>query len=154
LEDDPVFFRIIFVPLSLLMLANCAGQVDPAKYALAERDTSAQRIISNNRQLAKMDDDYDRLTRNAMRDVPTVDVGKPIADIGFSRKNTPEERIIRDAEKSDDGIRGHIVRAAVTDVQPADSSSSAKNAKFLETLANDDKENQLLKRKTNICRGC
>jgi hypothetical protein len=151
LKDDPVLFRIIFVPLSLLMLANCAGQVDPAKYALAERDSSAQPIISNNRQLAKMDGDYDRLTRNAMRDVPTVDVGKPIADI--SRKNIPEERIIRDAEKSDDGIRGHIVRAAVTDVQPA-ASSRAQNAKFLETLANDDKENQILKRKTNICRGC
>ena len=149
-----MLFRIIFVPLSLLMLANCAGQVDPAQYGLAGRDTPAQRIISNNRQLAKMDRDYDRLTRNAMRDVPTVDVGKSIADIGPSLKDAPEERIIRDAEKSDAGIRGHIVRAAMTVVQPADPSSPAKNSKFLETLAKDDKENQLLKQKTIICRGC
>jgi hypothetical protein len=150
-----LFARIMFVPLSLLMLANCARQLDPAQYALAERDTSARHIISNNRQLAKMDGDYERLTRNAMRDVPTVDVGKPIADIGLSRKNSPEERIIRDAEKSDAGFGSQTIPAAMTVRHSPDYSSSApKNGAFLDMLAKEDKENQILERKTIICRGC
>ena len=144
--------RIMFALLSLLMLANCAGQVDSAKSAPAERDTHAQRIFSHKRQIAKMRGDYHGTARNVMRDDPIVDVGKPIVGgIGLSRKDAPEERTNRD---TDTGIDRHAVPAAMTVVQPANSSSPAKNAKFLETLAKDDKENQLLKRKTNICRGC
>jgi hypothetical protein len=60
----------------------------------------------------------------------------------------------RDVEKSEAGIG--ILRAAMTVGQPADlfSSSSAKNSRFLETLAIEDKENRALKQKTIICRGC
>ena len=140
----------MFVSLSLLVLANCARQIDPAQNALAERDISAQHI-SNNRQLGKMDGDYDRLTSNAMRYVPKVDVGTPTADIGLSRKNTTEERIIRDAEKDSKGFGSQTVPASMTIGRF--SYPAPKDSSFLEGVK-DDKENQLLKVKTNICRGC
>jgi hypothetical protein len=144
--------RIIFVALSLLLLANCARQIDPAKYALAERDTPVH-STSNKRHFANPDTDYDGIAFRAVADVPKVDIGKPTGgDIRLSRKDIHEKRI--DAEKSDAGIGSHTVGAAVTVVQPANTSSRAKNAKFLETLAKDDEENQLLQLKTNICRGC
>ena len=38
--------------------------------------------------------------------------------------------------------------------QSANSHAAAKNDKFLETISNEDRENQILKRKTIICRGC
>jgi hypothetical protein len=142
LEDDAVLFaRIMFVPLSLLTLANCARQLDPANYALA-KNAPARYVSLNERQIAKMDANYDGTTRRVMRDVPTVDVGKPTVDTELSR-DTPET-----------GIGRQAVPVAMTAVPPAASFSRAQNAKFLETLAKDDQENQLLKRKTNICRGC
>jgi hypothetical protein len=150
---DSLFIVRRFVLVTLLLLANCAAQFDPAKYALADRDT-AVRTTFNKRHFAKMHGDYDGRAVRATSDVPKVDIGKsPADDVGRSRVDIREKRITR-AEKSDVGFGGQTVPAALRVGQSAESSSAPKDGSFLETLAKDDKENQLLKRKTNICRGC
>ena len=146
--------RIMLVSTSLLLLANCASQIDPAKYALAERDTPA-RTTFNKRHFARTDIDYAGRTFRATSDVPKVDIGKSTVDnTGLSRVDVHEKRITRDAERSDTGIGSQTLPAAMTVGQSADSSSVPQNGAFLETLAKQDTENQILKRKTIICRGC
>jgi hypothetical protein len=153
LENSVFIVRTAFVLLTLLLLANCAAQIDPAKYALAEGDKPVRATYSQ-RHFAKTDIDYDGRISRATPDVSKVDIGKPTAgDVGLSRKDLHQEPIIPGAEETDAGFGRHTVRAAMRSVQPKDSSPAA-NSRFLETLAKDDRENQLLKLKTNICRGC
>ena len=136
--------RIAFV-LTLLLLANCAAQPDPAKYALAKRDT-AVRTSFDKRHLAKRHGGVFR----AGSDSPKIDIGKSGPDAA-----TPphESRIIRDAEKNDKGFGSQTIPASMTVGRSTYSSPTPKDGSFLEGVK-DDKENQLLKQKTNICRGC
>jgi hypothetical protein len=160
-----VVARIVFVLLCALLIANCAGQVDLAKYALAEQNFP-KHLTSTKRQFAKTGAEYDAAQeRNEIApheeilssgpDVPKQNIGRPTAgDIGLSRKDIHEARIVRDAEKSDPGIVRRTVGAAIAVVQPAGSSPEVGPSRFLETLAREDKENRDLKLKTVICRGC
>jgi hypothetical protein len=132
LEDEVLFARIVFVPLSLLVLCNCSVPIDLSKYALQERDAPHHKT-SNNFHFAK---------------TPKVDIRK------FSRRYIPKDHVVRDVEKSDIGMDMHTVRAAMTVVHPAGSSWRDQDPKFLENSAKEDKENQMLKSKTIICRGC
>jgi hypothetical protein len=155
--------RNSLVLLNLLLLANCAAQIDPAKYQLAERDTAerdtAVRTTFDKRHFAKRDIDYASGAVRSTSDVPKIDIGKStmkstVGDIGLSREDIHEKPITLDGEKSDAGYGSQTVPAAMRVGQPADSSSAPKNSAFLDTLVKEDKENQILKRKTIICRGC
>jgi hypothetical protein len=156
LEDEVLFARIIFLALSLLVLGNCAGPIDLSKYALQERDGPYYKT-SNKYHFAKSDTDYDGgIALRSTSEVPKVDIGRSSAgDTRLSRTDIPQDYTssVREAEKSDAGTT-HTVRPALTVDQPAGSSWRDQDPKFLETLANDDKENQILKSKTIICRGC
>jgi len=142
--------RIAFVPLTLLLLANCAGQPDPAKYALAKRDT-AVRTSFDKRHLAKRDGGIFRATS----DVPKIGIGKSGRDavVTPSRVHTHEIRETRDAEKDGKGFGNQTIPASMTVDRSTSPYPAPKDGSFLEGVK-DDKENQLLKLKTNICRGC
>ena len=134
--------RIAFVLLNLLLLANCAGQPDPAKYALAKRDT-AVRTSFDKRHVAKRD----RAIFRASSDVPKIDIGKSGRDAPSpSRVHTDENRETRDAEKDGKGFGSQMVPASMTVDRSTYSYPAPKDGSFLEGVK-DDKENQLLKLK-------
>jgi hypothetical protein len=150
LEDEVLFARIIFLPLSLLVLGNCAGPVDLTKYALNEHDGTYYKT-SNKYHFAKTDTDYDgTVAFRSTSDVPKLDIGKSsVSDVRLSRTDVPQDYTssVRQAPE-------HTVRAALTVVPPTGLSQRDQDPKFLETLAKEDKENQLLAQRTIICRGC
>ena len=146
--------RVAFVLLTVLLLANCAAQPDMAKYALAKRDTAARTSLDK-RRLAKRDTDYDGGISIATSDVPKIDIGKSDRDGAGppARLHAYESRITRGADKVVKGFDSQTVRASMTVGQSTYSYPAPKDGSFLEGVR-DDKENQLLKLKTNICRGC
>jgi hypothetical protein len=146
---SPVFFARILLFLSFAaLLVNCAGQVNLAKYALAEQNFSGQ----GERKFRKPSTEY-----RAAREPKEIAGQGGAQNFNVPDRNLPiqdmhEARV--DAEKSDFGIVRRTVGTAIAGVQPARSLPTVAPSPFLETLAKEDKENQDLKKKTAICRGC
>jgi hypothetical protein len=142
--------RIVLLLLFALLVTNCTGQVDLAKYRLAEPKQKVGNLPTSRSMSVKNVDYYGSIPVRVTRHVPTVNIGKSkVGDIGLARKeDDPNERVVRAAEKSDSGVL-RVRTTAMTTGQATNTPLS-----YVEKRAKDDEENQLLRQKTVICRGC
>jgi hypothetical protein len=147
-----IIARIIFVVWCGSLLANCAGQVDLTKYALVKQDG-----VLRTGQMASTDAAHDGTPpRTVAAGSPASYVGRATEnDFDYLQNDLDDARGATDSDGASTHVRRHTMRAAMTVAEPATSSTpSAPPSKFLETLAEDDTENRILKSKTIICRGC
>ena len=141
--------RVIAV-MSLLFLQNCAKNMELGADGLGNR--SGQMLsVSQYRHLA-----------NAAHNSPDY--------VGLIPYRSPEESARptsfdekshfvrlgdkRESENSNAEMLPQPVDASVSAPSPDDALPPATNSKFLELLSDQDSENQVLNRKTLICRGC
>ena len=134
--------RLLFVCSSLLLLANCAGQPDLSQYALANPQaaldlTPGQRSPKTLAQLSTR-------PHLAKRHTPKPTVQVQSADLTSSVAPLRSSPVVESSRPSVEPVRSSI---APTPVSKAPLS-------YVEQLAKDDKEDQLLAVKTKICRGC
>ena len=153
--------RIMFL-FCLAVLTSCTGQ-DLAKYALPENnfpkhierqyinssagyDTARVHKVERKQIVAGVD------ARNF--NIPVQKIESPVQTVDVSRKDVHEASIISGAEKADPGTVRRMVGAVTTANPTADSSHAIALSPFLDRLVAEDKEDQDLRKKTIICRGC
>jgi hypothetical protein len=123
----------------LLLLANCVRQPDLSQYALADQ-IAAQGFVPP----AKMQAQLSARNHLAKRHTPKPTVPVQSADL------TSSVAPLRSSSSVD------LPRPAVESVRSSMAATPVSLAplSYVEQLAKDDKEDQLLAVKTKICRGC
>jgi hypothetical protein len=154
--------RIVFPFLFAAVLTNCAGQ-DLTKYALAEnsfpKHIERQYINSSagyaSAQVRKVGH-KETVTRVAARKFNAPDQKtEPSAETaGVSRKDIDEAGIIRGTEKSDPVTVRHAIGDVTAAIPATLPSHAIAVSPYLDRLVAEDKEDQDLRKKTIICRGC
>ncbi len=135
--------------MSLLLLQNCAKNMELGRDGLGN---SAQTLsASQYRLLASTVPNYHGLIGGFPSHVPKK-VARPSS---FDEKNHLvglQDR--RDSENSNAQMLPQPALISMRGPSPDDTLPPGSNSKFLELLGEQDTENQMLKRKTLICRGC
>jgi len=146
-----VFFVRVIAVMSLLCLQNCAQNMDLGADGLDNRG-GQMASVRQYRHLAKAAHnyaapDYDGLIpyRSAEERARPVLTKKVIS-------SGPGDK--RESENSNAEMLPEPVRASMGAPSLEDALPPPTNSKFLEQLSDQDSENQTLKRKTLICRGC
>lgn len=140
--------------MSLLFLQNCAKNMELGADGLGYR--SGQMLsASQDRPVATPSTysapDYDGL----IGDRSPHHSKNYTQPTNFDEKNhfvRPGDK--RESENSNAEMLPQPVPASIKAPSPDEASSPAANSRFLELLSDQDTENQELKRKTLICRGC
>lgn len=152
-----MWFHRVYLGLSaLLLLVNCSNQTAFSSNPAPKRgflDTAG----AGTRHFSRADTNDDgtiRVTSRRVREpeYPTVDVGHNSA----GSVDTPGQSDLsivaeKKATRQSDERSANGFIAVSHSVNPPQSS---QDSKFLENMAKDDRENQTLKLKTIICRGC
>ena len=134
--------RLLFVCSSLLLLANCAGQPDLSQYALTG-PRAAPDFAPNERSPKTLAQLSDR-PHLAKRHTPKPTAAVETADLTSSVTPLRSPPAVESLRPSVELVRSSVAPTAV----------SMAPLSYVEQLAKDDKEDQLLAVKTKICRGC
>ena len=142
--------RVGLCIIGAFFVASCGNQAAVKTHPVAELRKPAVPVA----RLSKIGADYrPAVMVAARRERSMIDVEKPI-EAGLL-PSASQSTLVREKAKPQDE---EAVQASITSVsrstQDPLSQRIVQDAKFLEGLAKDDTENQLLQRKTIICRGC
>lgn len=134
--------------MSLLFLQNCAKNMELGPDGLGSAQTLS---ASQYRLLASAVPNHPRTIGDFPGHIPKKDA-QPSSFDEKSHLVRLQDR--RDSENSNAEMLPQPVRASMGVSSPDDALPPGSNSKFLELLGEEDSENQILKRKTVICRGC
>jgi hypothetical protein len=134
--------------MSLLFLQNCAKNMELGPDGLGGAQTLSASQYS---LLASAAPNYHGTIGGFPRHIPKKDA-QPSSFDGKSHLVRLQDR--RDSENSNAEMLPQPVHASMGVPPPDDALPPGSNSKFLELLGEEDTENQMLKRKTMICRGC
>lgn len=128
------------------LVAGCSNQANVKTYSVAESRESA---IPSVRRTGT---DYRPAVRvAARRERSMIDVERPV--VGVLSPSVSQPPMVRESAGAKPIQAPPIVPVSHATRDPQ-SQRVVQQSNFLEGLAKDDIENQLLKRKTTICRGC
>jgi hypothetical protein len=134
--------------MSLLFLQNCAKNMELGPDGLGN---SAQALsASQYRLLANSIPGY-HTTSGIPRTTSKKDVRPSSVD---EKRHFVRLKDRPDTENSNAELLPELVHASIRVPSPDDTLPGGNNLKFLELLGEQDTENQMLRRKTLICRGC
>jgi len=143
-----VLVRVITI-VGLLFLQNCAKNMELGADGLGNR--GSQMLSSQYRLQANAAPDH----YGTISDSPRENRRKEARPINFDKKShLVRLRDRRESENSNAEMVSQPVDSLVGAPSPNDASPAVSNPNFLELSADQDTENQMLKRKTVICRGC
>lgn len=136
-----VAHHLFICSVLLLLLANCAGQPDLSQYALADHSAAQGFTLP-----AKTQVQLSARTHLAKRHTPKPTVPVQSADLTSSvvPLRSPSSEELSRPSPSVESVGSSIAPTPV----------SMAPLSYVEQLAKDDKEDQLLAVKTKICRGC
>jgi hypothetical protein len=134
--------RLLFGCSSLLLLANCAGQPDLSQYSLTG-PRAAQEFAPSERSPKTLAQLSER-PHPAKTHTPQPTAPVQSADLTSSVAPSRSPPAVESSRPSVEPVRSSIAPTPV----------SMAPLSYVEQLAKDDKEDQLLAVKTKICRGC
>lgn len=143
-----MFTRVGMVLSAALFLANCSNQAAVNTYHVAESEKPVTSVLHLSRQNKAR-------VGTTWKDHSAVNIDKPGARVLEVPSLDSQTTAVRAAAaKKTGGYTSAPILPISHPVQDSESHHVAQGSNFLEGLAKDDLENQLLKRKTIICRGC
>lgn len=133
------------------LVAGCSNQANVKTYSVAE---SREPAVPSAR-LSRTGTDYRPAVRvAARRERSMIDVERPV--VGGLSPSVSQPITVRESAgaKMEQSVQAPITPVSHATTRDPQSQRVVQQSNFLEGLAKDDIENQLLKRKTTICRGC